>query len=278
MSRVLKAGQFELQPPVVISPAQIKVPDEAVPVDTAASGEETGEESPTEDVVSQAELLKIRNEADAILRETELMVKELLETARQEAEKIISSANEKADNLVTESKTRLQQIEDDAYQAGWQQGFTEGGEQARQEHTGLLTEARKTLEDAADERDKIIRGAEDEIAQLAVAVARKIIFREMSSDQSIIGDIVTEAIKKVTDREEITVKVNPADLDQVLGRQDELTGTVKGIRKLKIMADNAVSQGGCFIETSNGTVDARLESQLAEIQQSLLEVSGNGES
>lgn len=275
MSRVLKAGQFELQAPVVISPAQVKKPEKTgEEITNYPSG--AGEQPETGDVNNYGELAKIRTEADAILRETEQMVKELLETARGEAEKIINNANEKADNIVNEGKSRLQQIEEEAFQKGWQKGFAEGAEEAKKEHAELLSEARKTLEEAALEREKIIRGAEDEIAQLAVAVARKIIFREMFADPSIVGDVVQEAIRKVTDREEITVKVHPADLDFVLSLQDELTRTIKGIRKLKILADNSVTPGGCVIESPNGTVDARIESQLAEIEQSLLEVSSNG--
>lgn len=279
MSRVLKAGHFELRQPVIINPAQIMAPEENAPA--AASplpieNEEASGQPDSADINKYEDLAKIKTEADAILHETEQMVKELLETARQEAEKIISTANEKADNIITEGKNRQQQIEDEAFQKGWQKGLAEGNEEALKNHAGLLAEAREKLADAVKEREKIIRRAEDEIAQLAVAVARKIIFREMFADPSIVGDIVQEAIHKVTDREEITVRVHPADLDFVLGRQEEYTRNIKGIRKLKILADNAISPGGCVIETPNGTVDARIESQLTEIEQSLLEVSSNG--
>lgn len=279
MSRVLKAGQFELQEPVIISPAQTVTPAEDFPAEDSNTPEEVTEvsgEPETDDINKYEDLEKIKSEADAILLETEQMVKELLETARHEAEKIIINANEKSDNIIIEGKTRLKQIEEEAFQKGWQQGLAEGGEEARENHAGLLDEAREKLADAVKEREKIILRAEDEIAQLAVAVARKIIFREMLADPSIVGDIVQEAIRKVTDREEITVRVHPADLDFVLGRQDDYTRNIKGIRKLKILADNTMSPGGCVIETPNGTVDARIESQLSEIEQSLLEVSNNG--
>lgn len=276
MSRVLKAGQFQLQEPVVISSAQTMTPQETVQGKAPFPPVEGGQQPETADINSTEDLAKIKTEADAVLRETEQMVKELMETARQEAEKIINNANEKADNIIKEGKARLQQIEDDAFQKGWQKGYEEGNEEAQQNHAGLLAEAREKLADAVMEREKILRKAEDEIAQLAVAVARKIIFREMFADPSIVGEIVEEAIRKVSDREEITVKVHPADLDFVLSRQDDLSRNIKGIRKLKILADNSISPGGCVIETPGGTVDARIESQLAEIEQSLMDVSGNG--
>ncbi len=275
MSKVLKAGQFSLQAPVVIMPAQVMAPEENVQ-EEELSPAQAGEDSEIVIIKEYEELARIKAEADAILQETEQMVKELLGTARQEAEKIISNANEKADMTVKEGKLRLKQIEDEAFQKGLQEGFTKGSEEAQKSHSDLLAEADQTLVEARQEREKIIRQAEDEIAQLAVAVARKIIFREMFADPSIVGDIVQEAIRKVTDREEITVKVHSADLDFVLSRQEDLTKTIKGIRKLKILADNSISPGGCVIETPNGTVDARIESQLAEIEQSILEVSVNG--
>jgi flagellar assembly protein FliH len=237
--------------------------------------EDTQNWSENEVAASAQDITHVRNQADEILCETEQMVKELIETARQESEKIIKSANEEARRIITEGQDKLKQVEEEAYRKGNKAGFEEGTRNAEKENQNKMAEAVKHVERAHEERLKIVAGSEDEIVQLAVAVARKIIDRELLSSPEIIVNIVKRAIGKATDREELTVRVNPDSIDGVISAQDKIVNSAKGIRKLKFLADPNVSQGGCVIESLNGTVDARVERQLSEIEQALTEVGPN---
>lgn len=283
MSKVIKSSSVKINPPKVVGREDLltgngggfsgydRSPENStagVPNNAQIEVGGTGHEMP-------GEVENVKAQASDILRETEQMVKELIETARREAEKIIKNANDEAENIISGGRARLKEIEEEAYQRGWQVGSEEGRQNAENEYRTKLHEASELLEKANEERQAIIAGSEDEIVQLALAVARKIISHELVVNPDIIVDIVKRAINKTSDREELTVRVNPDNLESTINAQDDIIRSTKGIRRLKILADPTVAPGGCVVETQNGTVDARVERQLSEIEQSLMEVGPN---
>ncbi len=269
MSKLIKSSSIKIHSPMIIHN------DRVIPPANTEQPPGYPDETDMSPGHSAHDLGQVRDQASEILRETEQMVKELIQTARQEAEKIIKNARDEAHRIVTEGRESLKQIEEEAFRQGWQDGYEEGKREAEDEYDAKLKEAAGLVEKAHEERRRIVAGSEDEVVQLAVAVARKIIGREMAANPDIIVDIVKRAIQKTTDREELTVRVNPDNLESALNAQDEITRSVKGIRKMKFLADPTVAPGGCVVETSNGTVDARVERQLSEIEQALTEVSPN---
>ncbi|KNZ70886.1 flagellar assembly protein FliH/type III secretion system HrpE [Thermincola ferriacetica] len=281
MSKVIKSGHLKLESPRLIShtyshPEETAAINGKAALELAASRADETNAAAGGETSGAIDLQEVTRQAEEIIRETEEMVKELLETARQEAEKIVKKAKEEAENLVKEGQEKFKEIREQGYNDGWQVGHAEGTKKAEEEMKGTLLAAQKTLEDAIEERKKIILGAEDEIIQLAVAIAKKIIGHEISTNQDLIVGMVQKALEKVRDREEISLRVNPQNLEQVLNDQEQIMSSAKGIKKMKVLADPDILPGGCVIETSNGTVDARMERQLREIEQSLLEVNSNG--
>ncbi len=254
MSRVIKSTSVKIQSIRVLG-------SNSVPVSAKTENDDS--------------VVQVKEQAGQILLETEQMVKELIQTARQEAEKIIGNANEEAFKIIADSEEKLKQAEEEGFRQGWQSGYEEGGKTAEDEYSHKLLEAQQVVEEAHQERMQIIAGAEDEVVQLAMAVSRKIIERELVTRPEIIVEMVKRAIQKVTDREELTVRVNPDNLDSTINAQEEIAQSAKGVRKLKVLADPAIASGGCVVESSNGTVDARVERQLNEIEQALMEVSPN---
>ena len=273
MSKVFKAFSVKMESPVLIEHGQD--PDINDEVAVADAGKEEPENDELEGVEPKVYMAQVRAQADEILRETEEMVKDLLRTARQEAEKIIRNANDEAARLVADSQERAKQIEQEAQRQGWEDVYERGVNKAGEEYSSRLEEADNIVQKACVERQKIIAGSEDEIIHLAMAVARKVISNELVANPESIVEIVKRAIQKVTDRDEVSVRVNPENLDTTISAQDEISQSVKGIRKFKVLADPSVALGGCVVETPNGNVDARIERQLEEIEQALMEVGPN---
>ena len=273
MSKVLKSFTVKMESPVLIEhDPQTAVDNELAAADAKMAEPEKDE---LEGIEPEAYMAQVRAQADEILRETEEMVKDLLKTARQEAEKIITNANEEAAQAVSQGREQAKQIEQESQQQGWQDGYGQAVREAGEEYADRLEEAQNIVEKAHQERQEIIAGSEDEIVQLAMAVARKVISNELIVNPGSIVEIVKRAILKAADREEVTVRVNPENLDTTISARDEISQSFKGIRKFKVLADASVTPGGCVVETPNGNVDARIERQLGEIEQVLLEVGSN---
>ena len=81
------------------------------------------------------------------------------------------------------------------------------------------------------------------------------------------------ALKKVKGRGSVTLRVNLEDLKLTTQNTDEFIKRCENIQGITIMEDSTVEKGGCIVETDFGSIDARISSQLAEVENRVMEVS-----
>ena len=125
----------------------------------------------------------------------------LLDPNEEDITKVKSQAQEIIDN----ARKEVQRIEAEAREKGYGEGTMEVSEK--------IKEALATLNDAVKERKKIIKDAEAEILRLSLKVAEQIIRSEVSLHRDVCLNIVAEAIGRVSDREQIIVRVNRDDAE-----------------------------------------------------------------
>jgi flagellar assembly protein FliH len=130
-----------------------------------------------------------------------------------------------------------------------------------------VEEALEVINQAVKEREKIIKDAESEILRLSLKIAEQIIRSEVSLHRDVCLNIVSEAIQRVSDREQVIIRVNREDLEQVKKYKDRIAGLVDGVKSFSILEDSHVEPGGCMIETNLGFVDARISTKLAAIEE-----------
>lgn len=105
------------------------------------------------------------------------------------------------------------------------------------------------------------------VIETAFEVAKKIVQREISND-TIINENVRVAINKIMGANEVRLKLNPSDVDEMTEASKNLING-SSFNKIKIEPDERIEQGGCLIETEIGNVDARISIQLSEMQKQL---------
>ena len=76
--------------------------------------------------------------------------------------------------------------------------------------------------------------------------------------------VTRNALRRVVEGGTLRIRVNAEDLQTVRGNREELLTLVDNIRHVEIIEDRRVGAGGCIVETDAGSIDARLETQLAE--------------
>jgi flagellar assembly protein FliH len=76
------------------------------------------------------------------------------------------------------------------------------------------------------------------------------------------------AIARIVDREQITVRVNPADIEQMREHRDELLA-LGDVKTMRVIEDQRVDRGGVILETDSGSVDAKISTQLTEVRKIL---------
>lgn len=174
---------------------------------------------------------------------------------------------EEAKRLLTEAKERADLIQREAFEKGFSQGEKAGRELAEQ----AMEESLGALQEAVAQWDLILQDSKGEMAfeivRLALAVAKKILQREVSLEGDMVLRVVKAALSKARVREDVIVRVNPMDLETISEAKGELVRELEEVRSIRFEADESVERGGALVECSMGELDLRLERQFKEIEQ-----------
>lgn len=182
-----------------------------------------------------------------------------------EGERVLQG--DESQQLISQARSEAEQIRQNAMEEGRSQGREEVGQKIR--------EVLETLNQAVKERKKIIKDAEAEILRLALKAAEQIIRSEVSLHRDVCLNIVSEAINRVSDREQVIVRVNREDAEYIKKYKDRLAGIVDGIRSFSILEDNQIEPGGCIIETNLGYIDSRIGTKLEAIEEAFKKISNS---
>jgi flagellar assembly protein FliH len=159
------------------------------------------------------------------------------------------------------------------------QGWTEGREAAEAEFKQVLADCRVQT----DERIGALLGAmgeqlrqlgetlERDAYQFALAVAGRIIKREVALDNDTIVRQIKGAIRRVVGVETIKLRVHPADEEIVREHRAIFLSSAGSIRDMVIEVDDALEPGGCIIESTAGNVDARIATQIRQVATALFD-------
>ncbi|MBC7924974.1 MAG: hypothetical protein H7039_04885 [Bryobacteraceae bacterium] len=149
----------------------------------------------------------------------------------------------------------------EARASAFQEGESAGYDKAASASRIIVEKLSAAIHDIAGYRSKIREESEAELVALSIAIARRILHREISIDTDAIQGVVRAALEKVQAREITEIRLYPGHEDAVRKCLTELhTGGVQ------IIADPAMSPGDLVIETKRGNVEASIESQLKEIE------------
>src|SRR5208282_4695852 len=155
----------------------------------------------------------------------------------------------------------------------FEQGRQDAQKQLRTELDAALAQHRepvaRALRKFALERQSYYRRIEAEVVALALAIARKILHRELQIDPQALAGIVRVTLEKLDIGTKVNLHVHPreaADWRRYFASQPE------GVPTPDVHEDPAIAPGECRIETSLGSTEVGLESQLKEIETGLLDL------
>lgn len=158
----------------------------------------------------------------------------------------------------------LEAIKKAAYGQGFSDGERSGAERAAKELKSVMQSFRETIGELAAYKPALRAEAEQELVELALVIARRIIRREVQVDRSSVVGIVRACVERINGAEIHRLRVNPADTELVSEYFRQPGGS-----DMEIVADQSVAPGGAILHTSQGQLDARLGSQLREIEYGL---------
>jgi flagellar assembly protein FliH len=223
---------------------------------------------------------RARTEAEAYAARREAECRSMQESAEAKAAGIVADAERRASEVLDDADRKYAEGKQAAEDSGRETGRTEGYEAGKAEAERLISRIHTILERVQDRRQQILDESEQQIVDLALLVARKVIKVLVTTEhENIVKANVSAALQKLRSRGIVTVKVNLADLDLATGHKEEFTQLIETVAtgagqvELHIHEDSSVDPGGCIVETDFGEIDARINAQLSEIESRILEIS-----
>ncbi|HYL78151.1 MAG TPA: FliH/SctL family protein [Bryobacteraceae bacterium] len=155
---------------------------------------------------------------------------------------------------------------DQRVNAAYQKGLEDGRAAARQEIGGQLDAAydrlARTIEELSGLRSRFRHEAEEDVVTLALAIARRVLHRELTMAPDALLGLVKVALEKIEAREVHRVRVRPEDAAMVQQHLEKM-----GLpRRVEVTGDPGLASGAAIFDSSRGALDVSVETQLAEIE------------
>lgn len=193
--------------------------------------------------------------------------------AEKKAQEIIRKAQEEAQEIITKAHGEEQHIKAEAKRNGFEEGHEEGYQHGNEEANRLVMRLHSIIEAVQDKRQEILDNTEQQIVELVILMARKVIKIMSENQRSVVMANVVQALKKVRGRGDVTLRVNMEDVKLTSAHINDFIREVEAVKTITVMEDSSVEKGGCVVETDFGAIDARISSQLTELETKILEVS-----
>jgi len=166
---------------------------------------------------------------------------------------------------VAQVQQQCEQRVAEARAAALREGEAAGRSRAAAELQPVLERLAHSIDELAQLRPRLRREAEGDMIKLSLAIARRVLRREMSVDPGAMHGLVLGALEKLQSQEIHRVRVHPSRalaVDTCL--RENLPGTT-----VQVIADPGREQGAVIFETTHGNLDASIDCQLQEIERGL---------
>jgi len=187
-----------------------------------------------------------------------------LQHVRAEAAEIVAAARREAAKIKTKATEEGRQAALQAAQASLRTRLD-------QQLASTLAALRQAAENIEQARYAWQQRWEQHAVQLAAAIAARLCRRELSRQPEITQAWIREALELAAGNGQITLRLNPDDYQSLAAHAEAITKQLTGLGAVRMVADPAITAGGCRVDTEFGSLDQQLESQLARITEELLQ-------
>ncbi len=164
---------------------------------------------------------------------------------------------------------RVERLEQEAYEKAFVLGERAGREMGEAVVAPLLEKLGTALAEVSKLRSLVLKESEREMIELAFAIARAVIGREVSIDSGVLLENVRRSLLLVGDGGKLILRVNPADASAIWRERETLAPYLEGKGELRVEPNEKIERGGCIAVTDFAEVDATIAGQCAELLEAL---------
>jgi len=222
---------------------------------------------------SNLHLGDLQRQADDLIENTRARVADMVRAGQDEARRLMKVATETA--------------REEGYTAGFEQGRAEGQQQGRQDalkqHTDALDSMTSAWMDALEtwneRRREMLHDADADLLSLAVALAERIVRRQIVCDPDVIVDQLSQVIRDMANPSKLDVRIHPDDRSLLEDAMPRVLASMVDAPQVSLRDDERIERGGCLVQAGRGIVDATIATQLDRIAEALLpDVNRDGSS
>lgn len=263
-----------------------------VPVDVLKRLEQARQHAGLSDPPEEEEVPAGEQELEDARAEAEQVRKQMLKDAQDFSEKQVSEASQEAERIVEQARGEAESwwqqrreqdehlvegIKAEAFRDGYREGLAKAEEEMKLKLAEMMEEAKAVLAEAYKAKQDIIQEAEPFLVELSCDIAEKIVDRQLTVEPEYAMRLIKKSLSRKKEQGIISLCVSPAQFPFVNAAREELTLSIDSQAELQILPDATVKDLGCVIRSSFGSVDARVDTQLAEIKKELLRVALDNE-
>ena len=207
--------------------------------------------------------------------------------AQLQAELILKQAREEAERIVVDARAAAKQEQEEiragARDEGYREGYAEGTAKAMEDAARdrevqaerLEAQVAEFLEKASLVRDEAINQAQDELLDLVIAVAEKVVRVSLKSSSDVIVRMVQSATERMRRQEWVHIYISGCNARGAAQLSPALTATLGALsQNVKVVPMGDGEDGTCIIETPEQIIDASVSTQMATIRDILHEQLG----
>jgi flagellar assembly protein FliH len=196
------------------------------------------------------------------LEDLKLQAAGYLEQVRGQAAEIIADAHRQADTIRKQAETEGQQ-------AAMRAAERVLDEKVGQRMQSAMPALQQVVAGIADAKQAWLGHWERSTVRLATAIAAKILRREAAVTPEVTLTLIREGLQMAAGSTTIRIHLHPGDFETLKGQISRLANELRQIGPSEVVADPAITAGGCRIETLHGSIDQQFEAQLARIEEEL---------
>jgi len=163
-------------------------------------------------------------------------------------------------NLISRAQEEAGTIRENAAK----EGYKEGLEKAQSD----IEQVKTAIENFLKAKQEVFEYIAPDILEISIDIARKIVKHEIEQNPEIVLATILDVLKNISqDEAKITIKVNPEQLVLTKNSIPEIIALTELETKIHVLADESIDVGSCIVLTSNGVVDATVNTQLEIIKE-----------
>jgi flagellar assembly protein FliH len=173
----------------------------------------------------------------------------------------------------SEVEARLEELREEAFQKGLEEGRLEGKALAEQEHRSRMEPLQERFSGLIDEFEgmkKDLHAANEAfLISLVFQVGKQVLLRELQTDREYVKRLTSHVVEKVGAKDHIRIRLGRQDAEMMDQIKEHLKVQLPDLKNIQIEAVDDVSLGGCKVETDLSRMNASVETQLAAIEKAL---------